>query len=159
MTARRWALALPGLALPLVLVLPLSAGGAASAAPAAPSFDPATTTLSVGPDGVGVVRFTEVGLPAGEVVDISVRLDVTVATSCVVLSSGTVVFSTTSSASALLQQSYAADASGRVSGEQALTAQPGSVSVEGLPCEVRRVQTTTAVVTDEDNGVSVVLRP
>lgn len=159
MSAWRWGLGLPALALPVVLALPLATGGgAAAAAPAAPSFDPAATTLTVGADGTGLVHFAEVGLTPGEVVDISVRLDVTVATSCVVPSTGAVMFSTSSSASALVQQSYAAGADGRLTGEQALTADAGSVSVEGLPCEVRRLQSTTATVTDEDNGVSLTLR-
>jgi hypothetical protein len=133
----------------------LSAFGGAAYAADGPRFDPAATVVEVWGDGVTVVRFTELGLQPGDRVEIAVTVTVAIETSCVVPSSGQVVFRTTSSASAATVKTHQADAVGRIVGVERLAAEPGAVDVTGMPCEVRREATASATVIDQDHDVRI----
>jgi len=130
-------------------------GGAAAAAPAGPRFDPTTTAVEAGTSGATVVRFTELGLQPDEGVDIAVTITVAVETSCVVPSSGQVLFSSSSSGSATTTKTRQADSAGRIVGVETLRAEAGSVSVTGMPCEMREKRTVSATIVDLVHNVSI----
>jgi hypothetical protein len=143
------------LSVSLCLAVLLSTFGGAAYAVEGPHFDPAATVVEVGSDGATVVRFTEFGLQPSEAVAIAVTVTVAIETTCVVDSSGQVVFRTSSSGTASTVKTRRADTAGRIAGVESLTAQPGSVEVTGMPCEVRRKATASATVTDQDHDVRI----
>src|SRR3954453_14740748 len=109
MRARSWSAG-------LCLTVLLSTFGGTAYAADGPRFDPAATVVEVGIDGATVVRFTELGLQPGDRADIAVTVTVVIETSCVVPSSGQVLFRTTSSASAAIVKTHQADSLGRIVG-------------------------------------------
>jgi len=148
MRARSWSVT-------LCLAVLLSTFGGTAYAADGPRFDPAGTAVEVGIDEATVVRFTELGLQPHERVDIAVTVTVVIETSCVVPSSGQVLFRTTSSASAATVKTHQADAGGRIVEVERLTARPGAVDVTGMPCEVQREATASATVIDQDHDVRI----
>jgi len=120
-----------------------------------PRFDREATTVQTRGDGVNLVRFTEIGLPPGQRVNILVSVTVTTETSCVVVSTGEILFRTSSSAAASAAEPRTADAEGKIEGEQTLLAKPGAVDVHDVGCEVREHTTAEATVVDQDNSVRI----